>query len=415
MGKHYSTKDFFRNTPNAMLARYFTARDVLQDFDFTAIKETKIEPLFEAWMMVPEAQRAPMEVDLRAIGDMSNVKGVKAIIDEAEFHMDEDGEHHAFVALLMALPGQHERAMTTFLDYPNLWKGATRLYHADTLSHWRKRKNLPKVKAATEPADIDALSDAVKAYFQVTEGRAKRCRVEPYRRGEREYFFAFPEDYAQNAPEWDGDELALQARHPPFEVVFVWDAKDGRLELHLPGDRKTAEAMQAIFAETILKCKELPEDPADSRVYDLFPLRRKEFSFTWDAASGIERVAVNKLRLSQGKDRKLTLEANPKHDSKAVYALLEKLRPSLPPHEYQISQVGLTATVKLDATAPAKTVPFTISWPNSCSLKHDEIGLKLRAMLEASGIEPKEPESDSTPDNTVSPVPQGFPSVTPTL
>lgn len=101
MTRHYSPRDFFRNAPNALLARYFAARDVLQDFDFTAIKETRIEPLFEAWMAVPEAQCAPMEVDLRAIGDMSNEKGVKAIIDEAEFHMDEDGEHHAFIALLM--------------------------------------------------------------------------------------------------------------------------------------------------------------------------------------------------------------------------------------------------------------------------------------------------------------------------
>lgn len=128
-----------------LVVLHFVARDVLQDFDFTAIKKTKIEPLFEVWITLPEAQRVPMEVDLRAIGNMSNEQGVKAIIDEAEFHMDEDGEHHAFVALLMALPGHHERAMMTFLDYPNLWKGATRLYHADTLSHWRKRKNLPKV------------------------------------------------------------------------------------------------------------------------------------------------------------------------------------------------------------------------------------------------------------------------------
>lgn len=75
MTTHYSTKGFFRNTPNAMLARYFAAREVLQDFDFKAIKETKIEPLFEAWMTLPEAQRAPMEVDLRAIGDMSKVPG----------------------------------------------------------------------------------------------------------------------------------------------------------------------------------------------------------------------------------------------------------------------------------------------------------------------------------------------------
>ncbi len=405
MTRHYSPRDFFRNTPNALLARYFAARDVLQDFNFKAIKETKIEPLFEAWLALPEVQRAKMEVDLREIGDMSNEKGVKAIIDEAEFHLSEDGAHETFVAMLMALPGHHERAMTTFLDHPALWKGATRLYHADTLSHWRKRKNLPKVRAATEPGDIEAFSAAIKGYYQLTEGRARHCRVEPYRRGELEYFFAFPEDYAQNSPEWEGEELALQSRHPPFEIVFVWDAKDGRLELHLSGDKRAVEPLQGIFAETILKCEELPADPADSRVYDLFPLRRKEFSFTWDPASGIERVAVNRLRLTLNKDRKLTLEANPKHDTKAVYALLEKLAPSLPSHEYVVSQVGITASVKLDAKAPAKTVTFQVSYPNSCSLKHDEIGLRLRAMLAGSGIEPKEPAGDSAQDNTVSPAP----------
>lgn len=63
MAKHYSTKDFFRNTPNAMLARYFKARDVLQDFDFASMKETKqdSEPLYSARKALPEPARAQME------------------------------------------------------------------------------------------------------------------------------------------------------------------------------------------------------------------------------------------------------------------------------------------------------------------------------------------------------------------
>ncbi len=206
--------------------------------------------------------------------------------------MDEEGEHPAFVALLMGLPGHHDRAMTAFSDYPTRWKGATRLYHADTLSYWRKRKNLPKIKAGVEPANIAALSAAIKTYFQATDGRAKHCHVECYRRGDLEYFFAFPEDYPVNEPEWAGDKPDLQSRHPPCEIIFVWDAKDGRLDLYLSGDRKAVEPLQAIFADTILGCAELPEDPADNRVYNLFPPRRKDFAFTWDAASGIESVRV---------------------------------------------------------------------------------------------------------------------------
>lgn len=396
MAKHYSTRDFFRQMPNVLLSRYFVARDMLQDFDFTAMKQAKIEPLFDAWMQLPEAQRAKVEVDLREIGDMSNEKGVKAVIDEAEFHLVDEGQHAAFVAMLMALPGHHERAITVFLDYAILWRGATRLYHADTLSHWRKRKNLPKKKAAVDLASIAALSAAISRYYQHAEGRGLHCRVEPYRRGDLEYFFAFPEDYAQQAVEWVGDAFEPRSHHPAFEIVFVWDAADGRLDLHLSGDKRAVEPMQGIFAETILKCEQLPADPADTRVYDLVPVRRKDFRFTWDVGSGIEYIAVNKLRLALHKraGSKLTLEANPKNDPNAVYALLERLTPSLPSHEYLVTQVGITASVKVAPGAPAKTVTFQVTHPNSCSLKYDEIGLKLRAMLEASGIEPKPPEGE---------------------
>jgi hypothetical protein len=381
MAHHYSTRSFFRQMPNALLARYFAARDVLQDFDFTGMKETKVDSLFDAWMELPEASRSEMESELREISGMSNEKGLVAIIDEALYHLNEAGAHKAFVAKLMALPGHHERAMTVFLDYAPMWKGATRFYHADTLSYWRKRKNLPKVMAAVAPADIAALSEAIRMYYNVTDGRAKHCKVEPYRRGKLDYFFAFPEDYAQNAPEWRGEEIELQSRHPPFEIVFVYDSTEGRLDLHLDGDKKAAEPLQAIFAEHILKCPELPADPADNRVYNLAPLRQRNFNFVWDVSSGIESVAVNKLRLGlyKPKNAKLVIEADPKHNPKAVYDLLDKLSASLSSHEYYVTQVGISAIVKPNAMAAAKTVTFTVSQPCSCSLKYDEIGLRVGA------------------------------------
>lgn len=154
MTRHYSTRDFFRQMPNALLARYFAARGVLADFDFAAMKETRIEPLFGAWMALREAQRARMEADLREVADVSNEKGVKAIIDEALFHMEEESENPAFVALLMELPDHHDRAMIVFLGRPNLWRGATRFHQPDTRSYWRKRKNLRTVPAAVEMANL---------------------------------------------------------------------------------------------------------------------------------------------------------------------------------------------------------------------------------------------------------------------
>jgi hypothetical protein len=55
----------------------------------------------------------------------------------------------------------------------------------------------------------------------------------------------------------------------------------------------------------------------------------------------------------------------------------------------------LAASVVTDEDKPPKKVTIRITYPNSCSLKYDEVGLKLRAMLEASGIEPKEPAEDA--------------------
>ncbi|MEF8766358.1 MAG: hypothetical protein ABTS16_12880 [Candidatus Accumulibacter phosphatis] len=393
MARHYSTKDFFRQMPNALLARYFATHGVLTDFDLTAIKETRIDALFDAWMELPEAARVRLESDLREICDMACPVGTQAILDEAEFHLDDDKLAN-FRDGLMALPGHHERAMTVFLDHANLWRGATRFHHADTLSYWRKRKNLPRVAAAADPASLRSLEAAIRCYYRVSEGRGRHCRVEPYRRGDRDYFFAFPEDYAQQSVEWEGDDFSVRPHHPAFEVVFVYRRSEGTLDLYVPGNRKAVEPLQGIFAEHILKCEDLPADPADTRVYDLGVLRRREFAFSWAPESGIESVAVSRLRLSLHSPRnaKLIVEADTKHRPDAVYDLLETLAPVFPGHSYLVTQVGIAARIKPNTHSASKQVNFTVSFPNSCSLKHDEVGLKLRAMLWASGIEPREPE-----------------------
>ena len=46
MSRHYSSKDFFRQMPNALLARYFNARGLLPELDFNAMPEGKPEYVF---------------------------------------------------------------------------------------------------------------------------------------------------------------------------------------------------------------------------------------------------------------------------------------------------------------------------------------------------------------------------------
>jgi len=102
---------------------------------------------------------------------------------------------------------------------------------------------------------------------------------------------------------------------------------------------------------------------------------------------------VKKLRLSSQvkKGERITLEADPSQDSDAVYDLLDQIGKAIPLNMYNITQVELSASVIVDPNKPAKQTSFRITYPNSCSLKYDELGLKLRNMLAISGIEPKEP------------------------
>lgn len=391
MARHYTTRDFFRQMPNALLARYFQGRELFGDVDFTAMKEGKPDELFAAWLTLMEGQRNEMDAEFRDIFEMSCEKGYRAIIDEAEFQLGED-EFTAWVEKLSAMPSHFDRAMLVFLDHNTCWKGATRFYHADTLSYWRKRKNLPHKKADVGDASIQELAGRIRTYFHHTEGRGNNCVVEPFRRGELDYFFAYPEDYSQQSSEWVNGEFAHRPHNPAFEVIFVYSEKDGTLDLYFRGSYKAIEPLQSMFATAILKLDELPPDPKDARVYDLAPLLQKSFDFAPAVGSGIEKVVVKKLRLSSRvkKGDRITLEADTAANPDAVYALLEQVGKTLPMNLYNITQVELAATVVENAGKPAKTVTIRITHPNSCSLKYDELDLKLRDMLEASGIEPKE-------------------------
>lgn len=391
MARHYSTRSFFRHMPNALLARYFQEQGLLADFDFAAMKESKPDQLFDAWLDIPDEKRHKMDAEFQDIFELSCEKGFRAIMDEAEFHLP--GENFPpFTEKMSALSNHYERAMVTFLDQKDFWRGATRFFHADTLPYWRKRKNMSNRQAAVDDDSIKQLAEMIRNYFHHTEGRGNNCAVEPFRRGELDYFFAYPEDYSQQSIEWVNGEFDRRPHNPAFEVIYVYSQKEGTLDLNFRGSYKAIEPLQGIFATAILKLDELPPDPKDERIYNLAPLSKRTFNFNYDPASGIEDVSVRKLRLSSrvNKGERITLEANTFDKPNAVYDLLAEINKALPTHMFSVTQVELSALVASDPNKRPKTVTVRITYPNSCSLKYDEIGLKLRDMLEASGIEPKE-------------------------
>lgn len=214
MTRHYSINNLSRQMPNALLARYFQMHGLFGDLDFAEMNEGTPDALFEAWRDLSDTQRNPLEAELRQIFDMSCEKGWLAILDEARWQCGADSEAFAsFSDQLSALSSHYARAMITFLDYGPWWKGATRFYHADMLSYWRKRRNLPRQQAAVDTASLRELANLISHYFRHAEGRGQHCVVEPYRRNDLDYFFAFPEDHSQQAAEWVNGEFHPLYRH----------------------------------------------------------------------------------------------------------------------------------------------------------------------------------------------------------
>ena len=131
--------------------------------------------------------------------------------------------------------------------------------------------------------------------------------------------------------------------------------------MNVRGSSKDAvETLQGLFTEAVLKLPELPPDPRDERVYDLNPLAQRGFQFVYDPGSGIERVAVKKLRLSsrlRSGDR-ITLEADTSKSGHAIHDLLDRLGQSALVRLYNVSQVELSVTIQ-DALGkrPKRIVP----------------------------------------------------------
>lgn len=80
MTRHYSSKNFFRQVLNTLLARYFAERGLFGDLDFAALKGTKPDALFGAWLELPEEQRKPMDAEFQDIFGSVSIRWWKGIM-----------------------------------------------------------------------------------------------------------------------------------------------------------------------------------------------------------------------------------------------------------------------------------------------------------------------------------------------
>jgi hypothetical protein len=191
---------------------------------------------------------------------------------------------------------------------------------------------------------------------------------------------------------------------PTFEVVFVYDPEKKSLSVCYKGRKTTKCDLQEIFAREIL-VEPLPVLERDQKVFELNLLKDRHFSFNPPPDSGIDEIRVKLLKLSLiGGGRYITLEANPSEAKQAVYNLMDTILQTADSHEssdrmpislVNIVKAGFVVKYQPEKDGKPRNKQFTVSYPNTCNLKHEGKDAVLRQMLIDSGIGPRISEEDT--------------------
>ena len=397
MSHDLDIRHFLRGAPKPWLRRYFERVGVLDHIDWPSVKVRNVEPLMDGLRALDEDVRGRIVQDFSEIKLLSTPAGKVQIIDEAVFH----DKQEEVSAKLAELSGFYECAFWAFFEHPECWRGAVSFAEADNKPRrqWRKRINIPTLGRAPSADDGRSLGTAIVELFRRREGRGDHCVVEQYRRGahgEKEYYFAYPQDHRQMAIEYNNGEMTLRPHRPAFEVIFIHDDRERTLSIWHQGPRERIVDLQLAFAMAVLG-REIPRESPDLDVF-LDP----DFALLPKPGLGIAGAQVRHINMR-------VLGSEP-------YAISVALGAKTAPHILQQALRGLTSDVKrsklkvskvrlrvvFDASEDGRTPAtrqFDLMWPNSCNLVNDSYGILTQHMLVAHGIEPKRPMATNQDDN----------------
>lgn len=314
MSRQYSPRHFLRQIPPSLLQRYFSSKNIELALDLLD-ESTSVDQIFSAMEMLPDGVRAMVQSEFLELHALACEGGLTALCDEASFHDD-----HEFVQHISEQEGFVAKVLWALLEKPSYFNPAKMFLHADnvSVSSWRKLTGLPVVKPEVGSTAVASLEKAISEIFK-KEGRGRNCKVEVYHRQSREYFFAYPEDFAQLGVWWEKSNLTSKPHHPAFEIIFVCCPEKGSVDIYAPTKTKKIKDLQCVFAEHILGVSSLPDGRIDSRVYDLSVVERGDFCFAISPEADIESIELRSARLdvlAAGQvGRRLVLYASPKNGS----------------------------------------------------------------------------------------------------
>ena len=377
---HYTPRLFLRQVPNGLLQTYFAKRNQLEEIQWDRLAETDVEPIHEALLELPAADRRAIGGHFRAICEMAKREFAPWLIRVAR----ENGLD--LVSQFRRTSCAHEMAFWTFLNHHTVFEEARTLAHWERLPRrsMEKRDGLPAMTPQITADALEQFGAGLAEYFQTHQGRGEHCKVEHLlRSGHIDFFFAFPADYADVLIGYEDDgNFSRRQWKPAFEVVVAFDRLAGTVDLYAEGTKDVRDEIAAIFTRSILQIDSEPHR-VTKPPYNLQLLLQPGFQFPTAPEDNLRWFKLKAIRVQkQNSEERILFDAGSGDHARSVHDLIDEAlnEMNLPRENLSVTQATFQAAFETGRKRP-KSVSFTITHPAGCTLRDSDEDLTLRRCL----------------------------------
>jgi len=382
----YNPRTVLRQVPNSLLTRFFSRFAAFAAFDWSRLKETEIESIYERWQRMPTAERDLISSVFRQIHALANPGGTGTLIAAArDTGLD-------IRAQICAMQNAYERAFWCMLEHPDVFHNGRTLTHIDSIPQKSREKwtGLPHQPIEATAEMLTSVERAIRDYYQQRDGRGEACHAEYRRRdGAIDSFFVYPADYVDDVDEFDDEgKLICNRRRGRFEIAFALNSEAGTLEVSAEGGRQVRKDLCGLFVGVVLHQSAAPAH-AEAAPYRMEVFKNRQLSFPTDPADAISmRVQGLRLLVNGSPDHIIAVDAGSR-SRKSAYAVLDAIvdQQRAPLETSTVMEAKLHANVPVPVPRKRpRRITFTVS-RTSCSLGDSPEEEKIKRYLRLWGIE----------------------------
>jgi len=363
MARVFSLSTFFRMVPHSLLRRLFQTLEIdTQEIPWELVKNRDYDHFIKFFRELQPEQQNELEGVCRDVFELACDTGLNALCQTAD-----DQNETGWSRLSSEKTTPYATSLWSWLEYPAIFQKALEFHKIEHLSLWRKRDGLPR-KAPEWNLEIKkSMETALQAYFTEKQGRGQLCTV--LMQNDREgvyHFIAYPDDYVRNFTHHnESGQLITRKTRPTFEIVYVYNSREGTLELHARGGDKTKVALEDIFVSTVFG--QVPD--FEEQTYDLSVFKQDGFMLTPDPHDNIV-ILLKEMTLGWPNGKSLVFQTKNSGDTLDWARILLEEETEQPWAEASITQVKIQILILPDEYRRRGSMTFEIKTPNKSTLRN---------------------------------------------